>query len=187
MQVVKSNRARGKSGIILYGLYRYYRQVLELSGYLDKRSDYNVSEAEFGRVLRLFNQKAKDALIYDSWVFKLPYRLGTIYIKKKKMAIKLASNGELYKHNLAPDWKRTKDLWAKMYPGLSDEELKKIPNKKIVYYTNEHSYGYKFVIHWQKKYCNIRGHGPYEFKFAKDNRRELANAIRTNPNNTYYE
>ena len=178
---------RGKTGILVYGMYIYYRGLLAMKGYLNKRNDFNVSFREYCNVLRLFNKKVKDAIIYDSWVFKLPYRLGYIYVKKIKMRFQLDKNGELYKHKLVPDWLRTKELWKKIYPGLTNEELKAIPHKKLIYITNEHTYGYKFIIFWKKRNCNIPGHGPYEFIFAKDNRRELAKLLKSNPNITYYE
>jgi len=178
---------KGKTGIVVYGLYHHYRKQLQMKGYLDKGSDFNVSFKQYCEVLRLFNKKAKDALIYDSWVFRLPYRLGTIYIRRKKIRIQLDAHGELYKSKLNPDWPRTKKLWKDMYPDLSSAEIKKIPNKKVVYITNEHTSGYRYYIHWQKKYCNVPGHRPYEFVFARDNKRELAKLLKTNPNIMYYE
>jgi hypothetical protein len=185
-QTMATNK-RGKTGIVSYGIYRYYRSLLKLRGYKDKRSEFNVSFAKFSEVIQLFNMKARNALIYESWVFKLPYRLGTIYIRRIPMNIRLDSNGELYRHNLKPDWHRTKKLWKEMYPDLTKEEIKQIPNKKIVYFTNEHTGRYKFRIHWEKKYCNIPGHGPYEFVFTRENKRLLAEVLKTNPNITYYE
>jgi hypothetical protein len=158
-----------------------------MQGYLDKRSDFNVSFQEYCEVIRLFNKKAKDAIIYNSWVFKLPYRLGTIYIKKIKITLALDENGEVDTRKLVPDWPKTHALWSRIYPDKSKIELKEIRNKKIVYLLNEHTDGYKFIVRWQKKYCNVAGHGPYEFVFAKDNRRELARLLKSNPNITYYE
>ncbi len=178
---------RGKTGIINYGLYIYYRSLLKMQGYLDKRSDFNVHYLKYCEVLRLFNKKTKDAIIYNSWIFKMPYRLGTIYIKRIKMKLALYESGELDTRGLVPDWPKTYVLWERIYPGKSKDELKQIRGKKIVYLLNEHTSGYKMIIHWQKKRCNIPGHGPYEFVFAKDNRRELAKLLKSNPNVTYYE
>jgi hypothetical protein len=178
---------RGKSGIVVYGLYMYYRRLLEMQGYLDKRSDFNVSFQEFCKVIRLLNKKTKDAIIYDSWVFKLPYKLGTIYIRKIKMELSLNHNGDVDVRKLVPDWPKTYALWEREYPGKTREELKEIKNKKMVYLLNEHTFGYKYVIHWHKKYSNVPGHGPYRFVFAKGNRRELARLLKSNPNVTYYE
>ena len=178
---------KGKSGILIYGLYMYYRNLLKMKGNLDRKSDFNVTFKEFYTVLSKFNTKVKDAIIYDSWVFVMPYRLGTLYIKKIKMKFKLNQDGSVDKRGLVPDWPKTLKLWAKLYPCLSKEELKKIPNKKLVFYLNEHTFGYKFVIHWQKRCCNIINNGPYEFVFAKGNRRELASVLKSNPNITYYE
>lgn len=178
---------RGKTGIVVYGMYQYYRELLEMKGHQDKRSEFNVGFQAYCTVIRLFNKKWKDAMIYDSWVFKFPYRLGTLYIRKKKIRIRLDKNGELYKSKLKPDWPRTKKLWTEMHPGLTKEELKAIPHKNIVYVTNDHTQGYRFWIHWQKKYCNIPGHGPYEFVFARANKRELAHVLKTNSNINFYE
>ena len=178
---------KGKSGVLIYGLYMYYKESLKMKGNLDKKSDFNVPFLDFYNVIGKFNTKVKDAMIYNSWVFKMPYRLGTLYIKKMKMNFKLNQDGSIDKRGLVPDWPKTLKLWEKLYPGLSKQELKKIPNKKLVFYMNEHTFGYKFIIHWQKKYCNIPNNGPYEFIFAKGNRRELACVLKSNPNITYYE
>ncbi len=178
---------KGKSGILIYGLYQYYRTMLRMKGYLDKKSEFNVTFKQFYTVLNLFNQKVKEAIIYDSWIFVIPYRLGTIYIKKIKMELKLNEDGSVDKRGLVPNWPKTIKLWDKIYPGLSKKELKEIPNKKIVFYMNEHTSGYKFVIHWEKKYCNVANNGPYEFIFTRSNRRELADVLNSNPNITYYE
>ena len=180
-------RKRGKSGILIYGMYIYYRSILRMKGYLDKKSEFNVTFKEFYTVIGKFNVKVKNALIYDSWIFRMPYRLGILYIKKIKMEFRLNADGSVDKRGLVPDWPKTWKLWAKLYPGLSKAELKKIENKKMVFCMNEHTSGYKFVLHWEKKYCNIPNNGPYAFIFAKDNRRELASVLKSNPNITYYE
>jgi len=181
-----TRRDRGKTGILLYGMYLYYRDMLRMKGYLDKRSEFNISREKHAQVINLFNKKLKDLIIYDSFIFKMPFQLGVIYIRNIKSRMRLKEDGSLDKRNLVPDWQRTKALWAKLYPGLSSAELKLIKNKKIVYNTNIHTNGCKFVVHWEKKRCNVRGHGPYEFVFARSNKRELAYALKTNPNLTYY-
>jgi len=178
---------KGKSGVLVYGMYQYYRSMLKMKGSLDKRNEFNVTFKEYCTVIRLFNKKVKDALIYDSFIFRMPFGLGTLYIKKIKMYFKLTPDGSIDKRKLVPDWNKTVKLWEKLYPGLSKAELKKISHKKIVFFMNDHTYGYKFTLHWEKKYCRIPNSGPYEFIFAKDNRRELATVLKSNPNITYYE
>lgn len=177
---------KGKSGVLLYGIYQYYRNQCEFKG-ADKKNEFNVSYKQFSDVVNRFNNKLKNELIYNSCKFVLPYRIGSMYIKRKKVILRLDEEGNVIKKGLIPDWKKTLELWKKVYPGQSKEELKLIKNKQVVYNLNEHTYGYRFFLFWSKKTSNIKNHGPYEFVFAKSNRRELARALRSNPNITYYE
>ena len=53
--------------------------------------------------------------------------------------------------NLKIDWKKTKELWEKKYPGLTSEEIIEIKDKPKVFYLNEHSNKYRMVYCWDRR------------------------------------
>jgi hypothetical protein len=69
-------------------------------------------------------------LLYDSETIKLPFKLGTLRIKKNK--INYSTN------RLSIDWKTTLETGYK------------------VLHLNEHRNGYRYRFYWNKKGANIK-------------------------------
>lgn len=113
-----------------------------------------------------FNQRVSDKVIKESFEFKIPFGLGYLRIRKNKLEIKI-KDGKLVKDNLLPDWTSTRKLWSQLYPGKSFEEIKQIPNKKLIYFTNEHTDGYVMKWYWDKRITSFKNQSVYSIKPVK--------------------
>ena len=87
-------------------------------------------------------------------------------------------DGKLVKRCLSPDWKASKELWEKQYPGLTTDEISAIKNKKILYHLNEHSGGYGARFFWDKTTSNAINQSAYVFKATRTLKEELAAHIK---------
>lgn len=116
--------------------------------------DTRLNKADFRSVINLFNKKVIDAIIFDSFEFKI-VNLGTLSLRKEKLEI--FKDGKI-NERLPIDWINTKKY------------------KKVVYLLNEHSDGYRYffdferIIHSNKNY--------YKFHAARSNDRYLAKILK---------
>ena len=149
----------------------------EVYSFYKSNVDDNVNYTVFSEVIKSFNKNLIDEL-YDGTYIQLPYRIGDIYIKKYKPNYKFDEAGNLTNQgqNQMIDYKATNELWAK-HPELA--------HKQRVFYTNDHSDGFKFKIKW--KQGRLKNIYIYNFVPAKGLRRSLASHIRNNPNKDYYD
>lgn len=102
-------------------------------------------------------------IIYHDKIFKMPFSVGEIYIRKYKPELE-----DVKKRTSFIDWKNTAKLG------------------KIVYHLNEHSNGFKFTIKWRKKKNVIRYVEIYKFVPTRYFKRTLAKAIK-NKESDYFE
>ena len=58
-------------------------------------------------------------------------------------------------------------LWNELYPNKTKEELKDIPNKKLIIHTNDHSNSTLLKWYWDKRMSNVTNHQAYIFKAVK--------------------
>ena len=198
-------KTEGKTGVLSYGLYMIYkarfkyridrkgsmtevlpcdRSILEDNNvkYSDKRSEANVPYHVWLRICKKFNHLIIKS-IFAGFIFDLPYKLGSLGIIQKQMKITFGKDGELIKRNLSIDWNNTLILWRKSYPECkTKEDFKKIRDKPLCYYTNEHSDGRRFMFHWKKKYISIKNKSVYCFNVAKQHKEGLRDLIYSNPN-----
>lgn len=148
-----------------------------------KKVDYKT----YSSVIREFNNKLADTLILDAREFVLPYRLGKLRIKKYKQEIKIDKNGEIDKKNMPVNWKKTNDLWRKLYPDMTMQQIKDIPGKQRIFHLNEHTSGYRCFLFWDRIGCNIKNNRIYSVIFTFYNRRKLASMLQTDCKVNYYE
>lgn len=147
-QKVRTNKIQNP--LTLTQIYKYHIKDL------DKDSKYYVDYKLFREVCESYNKMVSSCIIEDGYFFKLPYRLGTIRIKKNKT--KVNSN------NLKPDF------------GLFNHSEGKYKNKHL----NEHSGGYYVKFHWNKIDAIIINKTPYSFIPTRANKRYLAKTIKQN-------
>lgn len=126
-----------------------------------------VSSKIFRSVLKDYFQEWIRLILYENERFKIPFNMGEIYIKKKKMNLT----------NLIKYQKLQVDF------GIFQKTGKK------VYFLNEHRNGFKYHIKWDKKVTGKRviGHFPYMIKPIRPWSRELAKILKYYPEIDYFE
>lgn len=175
----------GKSGILSYGLYLMYRE--RFKNKIDKKCEANVSAVKWQRVCKKFNLRKMESIIKGE-VFTMPFRLGEIGIVEQEQKIEFDKDGKLITKHLGIDWGKTFILWGKLYPECHGDKrlLKQIPNKPLVYYTNEHTDQRVFRFHWKKKNSNVKNKSAYAFVVAFQHKVALADYIKRNPSKQYF-
>jgi hypothetical protein len=138
----------------------------------------HLSLNKYKEVCYLFNIKLSDAIIKQSFEYKLPFKLGILRIKKNKQKFKIV-DGRLKPKKKMIDWYQTRYvLWKRLYPDKTLAELKGIRDKPLVMFTNEHSNGEIMRWYWDKKYMRIKNCRYYLFRPVKKNRLDLAKHIK---------
>lgn len=105
--------------------------------------------------------------VLSGYEVTLPQRMGTLCIVGRKPRIKVTENGI---EGLAPDWKKTLELWN------SDPEAKAAGKK--VFYTNANSDGYRYAFKWCKKNVNTLNKSMYTLIMTRANKRSVAKTLR---------
>lgn len=137
------------------GLKDYYEFYKTSS--IKKNKPY-VEYNTFVKVIKSFNLKLRDKIIYESQKVKLPYRLGSLYVHKFEN-----NYTEDNKAGWKVDYKATKEAGHVIYHGSK--------------------YGYKWK--WVKKECVVKGKRWFQFKACRTASREIAKAVLTK-NIDYY-
>lgn len=138
-----------------------------------------IEEFTFSKIIRSFNTEVCEAIVDESFEYRMPYRLGYLRIRKHKTRLVLDADGKLKTGHLHPNWVATKALWEK------NEEAKE--SKKIIWHTNKHTQGFYCKWYWDKTVCNIRNSSVYSLVMSRTNKRKIAKAIKTNDKIDYYE
>lgn len=122
--------------------------------YIDATTDvYHISKKTYKQILLEFLKIIQTRVIEESRIVRLPYRVGSICIVKKK----------------PKSWKTS--------PKSFDYQACKIYGTRV-YHLNEHSDGYKYRFYWNKQDCNFKNKGMYQMKWSRDNKRRLAQIIK---------
>lgn len=133
---------------------------------------------------RLFPEIVK-LMVFDNLDYRMPARLGYIRVKKKKIEVKLDSEGNVDARRLSVNWKKTLEYWRKLYPGKTREEIKEIEDKPVIRELNEHSGGYRVIWYWDKTTCNLKNQTAYYIDMTRDNDQILSSGIKYNNLNFY--
>jgi hypothetical protein len=168
----KRNKGKYTSDIKFDNIYKMYKK--DVKNYLDKKL--------FKSIWREYAEKVINLMIMESYELVLGSHMGTISIRQRKAKLRLEEDGSLRKKDLFVNWESTKKLWEEMYPGLSAEEIKAIPNKKLVYHTDK----VKVFWKWDKRTCNVLNNSYYKFIAARWAVDSIPKAIKEE-NVTFYE
>lgn len=145
-----------------------------------------VTYTVYSKVYKSFIKSVILEMIQDAGDFKLPYRLGELSIRKRKIEKKLDDNGDIVHVNRPIDWGSTNKMWIEKY-GTSDiKKLKQIKNKKLIRYDNKHTNGYTFKVYWDKYLCVVKNRSKYAFKPCRDFVRSISK-IQKEQKTDYYE
>jgi len=115
------------------------------------------------------NEQVATKIVTEPFMFIIPYRMGNISVRKYKIKYKERTlpNGQVLP-NFPVDWKETKKLW---------EEEPELKGKKVVYYLNEHSNGYRFKIVWNPITSKIKHKDLLAFAPLRKMSRRLAQTV----------
>lgn len=145
-----------------YGIREAYR-------YYKSRIDNPMPYKKFREVWITFIDKVTKGIVEEGKDFTMPYRLGSVGIRKQKIQVKMNPDGSIDKRYLRPDWQATKELWAR------DEEAKK--DKRLVFHLNRHFGGYNAKWFWDKSTCIVKNQAAYSLTMSRENKRKLSEAI----------
>ena len=141
-----------------YTIVDFYQHYIDD---IEKQTVYDIDYTLYRKILVDYFQYIRDEVIERSREFKFPCRLGSIAIVKHKPKY---LNGK----SLCIDYKATKEIG------------------KLIFHLNEHSDGYKYRIHWNKKDSNALNKSKYQLKLTRYNKRHLAQIIK-NKEHDYVE
>lgn len=173
---------RGKNKVVIdYSSPDIYKYYCNKTG-----NPHKLSQKQFTEITKQFFSEVIDMLIFDNIEFTFPKRLGNLRIIKYKNKVKLNEDGTLDKRKLRPNWKATRELWRKMYPGMSWEQIVAISDKKMVFHENKHTDGYNLKWYWDRTTCLVPNYTAYSLEIARRNDRRLAEALKNEENELNY-
>jgi hypothetical protein len=174
---------------------KYKHRIPITSGLWDAYKDFrkkykliypDTDRKQYVDICHLINIGLSDKIIKESFEFKMPFRLGSISIKKNKSVLHV-KDGKLEKNKLIIDWEKSWELWHNEYPGKERKEINAIKDKIVIYNMNDHTNGYIMRWKWDKSTCNIPNQTVYQFRPTKRNRLTLAAWIKSDEKeNDYY-
>ena len=115
---------------------------------------YEIEYSEYVDIVTEFYKTVMDHILLKAGTFYMPYGLGDIYVVKAKLKLENIDHKQL-------DWKTTNEVG------------------KRVYHLNEHSGGYKYLFQWEKFKSRIKKLYIYRFQLTRDNKRRLAQLIKS--------
>lgn len=119
---------------------------------ISENSKYNIGYKIYRDICEEFNKQLIKIIIEKGYSFDIPYRLGIIRIKKRKINY----------NNLKPNF------------GLYNKSEGKLKNKHL----NEHSGGYYCMFYWCKKLAIVKNKTAYCFIPTRYNKRWLSSEIK---------
>jgi hypothetical protein len=125
-------------------------------------------------------------MVFESFDYRMPARLGYLRVKKKLIEPKIDENGNLDARRLSANWKKTRQYWRELYPNKTPEEIKAIKHKPIVRETNDHTNGYRMVWFWDRTTSNLKNQTAYYIDMSRTNDQILSNGIKYNKNLNFY-
>lgn len=146
--MAKRGNNRIQNSLTIKQIYQYY-----IKDYNDD-SKYHIDYKLYRILCEEFNKEISSLIIKDGYFFKVPYRLGTIRIKKRK--IDIANNN------------------LKINFGLYNKSNGQYTNKHL----NEHSGGYYVKFQWVKLDMIMRNKAFYSFIPTRANKRMLASVVK---------
>jgi hypothetical protein len=124
-------------------------------------SVYFLTYPEYKDITTMYLNHIADNLVQKSITVRLPFRLGTLAVVKHKPIYKSIKN-------MVIDWTRSKEL------------------SKQVRQFNDHSNGFIYRFHWDRKNCITDNKTAYMFNPTRLNKREVARLVKTKQND-YFE
>ena len=153
--------------------------------YQERWGDKALTRATVKKIYKKLFPAIVKLMVFDSFDYRMPARLGYIRVKKKLVEIKLDESGKVDARRLSINWKKTKQYWKELYPTLTIEEIKALKDKPLIREPNEHTGGYRMIWFWDKTTCNIKNQSAYYIDLTRGNDQILSNGIKYNNLNFY--
>lgn len=146
--MTKRGKGKYKAHNGIRDIFKRYRQ--------DFRKGEGYGYLPFRDVLIAFNKGLSKAIMEDSEVVRLPFRLGILYIQKKKQYY----NKDSKYYNLNIDWVNTRKAG------------------KRVFHLNEHTGGYYYKWMWYKRGAGVKNVRYYKFVPNRTNKRGITQLLK---------
>jgi|688.fasta_scaffold48943_11 hypothetical protein len=164
---MKTNRAKNKIQVD-YSISDFYKYYMK-----NKTTKNKYERPVCNKIIKEYHKKIMDKMRNENFIYRLPFGIATIRIKKYKKKIKLLDNGNVDTKSLTINWKATRDLWK------NNPELKE--KKKFIYYTNVHTDGFQYKYYFDKTTTRLKNMSVYYFNASRFNNRALGDLL-LNPN-----
>lgn len=135
--------------------------------YKEKFGKDALGEKKFKQIYYDLNKEISNLIITRSLEYSLPFRMGHLRIKKKKLRLKLTDDGRIDINRNITDWGATWDYWNELYPGKTRKEIKQIPGKKVLFQMNYHTDGDIMAWEWDKRSSRAKNKTYYKFRPVK--------------------
>lgn len=168
---------KGNRNKVDYSLKNYYKHYKTISS---NPVSYNV----FSSIINEFFEYRIQLLIFNNIDINIPYRMGSLGIRRVGDSIYLTKDGKL---KYLVDWGKTNKLWEELYKNCSPKEIKEIKDKPLVYYTNDHTNGKVYNFVWDKFTSNFRYKSYYKLTLTRKWKRLLKDYINNSKNINYYD
>lgn len=144
---------------------------------INRDTPFYVDYSTYCKVIDMFNKKLRYEILYNSLDFNMPYKLGTLGIRKRKHEPYIGENGELV-NKLPPDWKTTLDLWEK--------DPKAREQKKLIRHDNQHTKGFIAIWYYSRTRANYKWKSAYSFIPCRTAKLELSKILKDEDNEIDY-
>jgi hypothetical protein len=121
---------------------------------IEYATKFNVDYKTFRRVVEKFIKAIMEEVIVNNFKFVMPYGLGSLEIVKYKLSLHRTGVDN------AVNWVATKQAGGKR-----------------IFYTNEHSGGYKYIYKWTKRNNRFKFGYFYKLIMTRSNKRRLAKEV----------
>lgn len=155
---VKDTRVHKVSNSI--GVYSIYKEIRKNKWFDIGRP---LTEHQFYSIIRTINKELAKLLIQGEDI-KLPCRMGTLELRKRKTAITF-ENGKL-KTTLPVDWDRTLKLWCDDEEAYKERTLIKAQEQEV------------FKVHYSKARANYINKSFYQFNINREIKKALKHNIK---------
>lgn len=152
-----------------YGMEDYFNFYSKK--YYSHTKDYNITKKEYNNIISDFNREIASWITDDVTDFIIPYGLGMVGIRKYKPEFKIEENGKI-KNNLPVNPIETARLWE------NNPEAK--AKKTFVRYTNKHSNGYVFTLHFFRFRAKFKNKSIYTIIPKRSLKRRIARNVKEN-------
>lgn len=167
--MIDNSRKGTKNKIkIHYGIndfYKYYISCFKTKQINDSKNPFIVDKKVYTSIIEEYHDMIKEEIITNRLDYEIPFDLGMLGVRKFKPKLGIDENGKLI-NKLPVNPRATVELW-KINP---EAKAKKI----LVRYTNKHTNGYVFTIHYFKKYkAKFKNKTLYSFETVRGFKQKL--------------